>query len=138
MHRDNADPLRLCAVARRVPDLAGEVVPGHGAAVGDEEGLAVDADGKALVEAEEEDFGGEEVRVHCIVDVDVLEEFLIGPNLEGGFPLVHHLEEGGDDLEIAAAVNGRQTETEGSEAPGVRVDDSLFGEGFGLLVRCCV
>lgn len=136
VHRYDSNPLGLRAITSRVPDLAREVVPKHRRAVCDEKGLAVNADHFGFVEAKQ-DLGGEEVRVHCVVDIDVLEAFLVRADLEGGFALVHHLEEGRDDVGVAAAVDGREAETESSQAPGVGGDDGLFGAGFGFLVGCC-
>jgi hypothetical protein len=41
-------------------------------------------------------------------------------------------------LEVAAAVDGRKPQAEGSQSPAVGFDDCIFGAGFGYLVGCCV
>jgi len=76
--------------------------------------------------------------MYCIVNIDVLKDLFVRPDLKSGFALGHHLEEFGDDLGITSTVDGREAETDSSEAPGIGCDDYFFGDGFGLLVRCCV
>jgi hypothetical protein len=54
------------------------------------------------------------VGVRYVIDVDVLEDFLIKADFEGGLPLVYYREEWRDDLQIAVAIDKREAEIEGS------------------------